>query len=264
MNHIATLWISGTRLGTVTSFDDDSSYFILTDNIVDKIPRVDLQPTNKVVDEGLRNLSSSDYIITTDTHVYYRNKVYKSVDTLDEEFTYMIMPITSNADIIDYTPRHKVDSVFIRDRYVNELSKCKYVLIPPSMSVDSTNYSRLYNVSDLLITSIDEDTYISVNGRRTTSVTTTKEEGKYLYISDDPIFTGTATSLPVTYTKNSIIAKCNVLSFKLNEYSNEKLKSMSASLISIAGKIKTSSNPFRLSLLYDEIVQIISAIKEYK
>lgn len=258
MNYHFTLYIGKEKIGTITSYQNSRYFFILTDQTAQ---RLDLQTTDKVVDDGLRNLSVSDYVIITDKYIYYKNKVYKSTTDLPVYLKYIILPITSSSDICEYIIQNQFDDLFIIDRYVSELKDAELVLIPPSL-VDNTNNNKNYILSDLLIKNQKDDIFISFNDRKTTNLKIKKKDGRYLYLLEEPLFTGNVKVLPVTYTKDSLLHKCKILNNKLNNYSQEKIKSMCVSLSSLPNKIKSLKNTFRASLLYDDIVAILDKIKE--
>lgn len=249
-----TLYISKDRIGTIIDKGDNVIY-ISTDSPDGE--RIDLQLVNQVVDEALRNLSFSKYIITTNRYVYYGNNVYNSITALPIKYQYMALPIIADSDITTYKIQKPEDNVFIDNRCVIELKDAVYILIPPNIY----NYPDNNDITDLLITYKDKDEYISFNDRQTKNLDIAKIDGKYIYLKSNPVFTGTSNGILVTYTMESLRKKCISLNKMLEEYGIGKVKSMYVSLLSSADRLKDSKSPFKMASVYDTVVNLMNSIR---
>lgn len=256
--HLA-IYISSKRLGTIVSFTKGSCPFLLEGyDAQGKVQRIDLIATDKVMDDALRSLSNGDYLITTDNTVMYKNNssypIYKTSSTLPIACQHRVIPILKEADIIDYSPVHQIDDVFIQGRYAKELKDAEYILVPPSIEGD------IYPI-DLLIEYKDGDSYVSFGGRTTENPKIEEIEGKYVYLSSIPVYTGSYKNMGLSYTKDSLREKCKNMQDKLNDYGRKKIQSMIVAINSIPDRLEVTSTPFKASTIYDDLVTLIDRLK---
>jgi hypothetical protein len=295
MNIICTLYFNSKKLGTIISFPkgteslpsfknelntykpstfstdasqvrlfaDDDIYVLIDSGIG---IRVELQLLdNKVVDEPLRNLSSNSYIITTDKNVMHGGKVYQSSTALPDACQWKAIPYTKFDDIVDYKVQNDNDLIFLKQGYARELKDASYVLILPDWDLLNASCTLL----DLLIKKADnvgskKAIFIPFSGRTVSIQDNYEIDGKYIYLSSVPKFTGEFIDTPYTYTTNTLVDKYDVLQDRLNKYGTEKVDSICVAMKALTVRLKEVRNPFRAYSVYGDITNVLEKVRDMK
>jgi hypothetical protein len=221
-------------------FDNKMDIDYDKDEVVEPIP-----------DEPLRELSSQPYLINSDKEMIYEDVIYVVVtNSIPMECRYCAMPILQLSDIIDYTIRNPIDSIFIEQGYVRELSSAKHVIMPGEDYV---------SLGDFLIEKVDGDTLVSFDSRKT--VVKNIPDSIYISVSPIPVFTGDIVHPPYTYTPDSLISKTKILNIRLQKYGSERVRSILQSLQCVSQKLISSPNQYASSTLYDKVVNMVMNLK---
>lgn len=280
MNVLYTLYISGRKLGSIISiprniesvsklkqdinaiteitsirFPSKNNILLLTDQGIGS--RIDLQAIDqKTVDEPLRKLSSTDYIIITDNKLMYKDKIYQFYTTVSSICMWKAIPFIKIDDIIDYQGVKEIDELFLKEGYARELKDASHILVPPSwedLSPSCTPY-------DLLIRKKDT-TFIPFSGRTGSIEETDEVDGRYIYLSSMPIFNGECKYPPITYNLETLIYKYDVLQERLQSYGSTRVDSICTSMKSLTMKLINIDNQFLASSIYDDVTRILDKTK---
>jgi hypothetical protein len=160
-----------------------------------------------VPDEALRKLSSTEYIITRDNTVIIKDKIYR-VDNLPLICQFKIIPITKE-DVIEYTPKHRIEEILLALGYARECADAIHILVPPKF--DENMFSSSLMPLDLIVRRKDGDVVHVQSARTADALDIDKADGKYIYLNNMPTFTGDKKDSPITYTNETMIAKCTEL-----------------------------------------------------
>lgn len=261
MNSLCTLYIGGRRFGTITSLptqkDSNStqSIYFLSDQ--GNGQRIDLQSIdNEVSDEPLRNLSSTDYIVTTNEKIIYKDKKYRCFGALPTVCQFKAIPISKH-EVIDYKSKHNVDDILLSEGYAQELKDAQFILVPRSLM-----FSRTFTPHDTLIKRKDGDQFIFYSGRVPDNLEIEKTDGRYIYIKNIPIFAGEIIDTPFTYSIDTLTNKYGILQERLHKYGTQKVQSIHAAMHALSDKIAKVSDQFKASSIYDDVVHILEKVRD--
>lgn len=260
MEYIYTIYVGSDRVGDVYKMSDvyvvytdimekDSCIKVFYDTKVEMVNDDDIAEV--IPDEPLRELSSQPYIINVEKDIIYNDMMYHTNSCIPIECQFIAMPIVLASQIVEYTLRNPIDVRFIEEGYVRELRDAKHVILPISDDM---------NVGDLLIEKVDGDIYTSFNGR-STQLKGVPPTSVYLEVRQCPMFVGTPTYPPYTYTRESLITKCKYLNARLQKYGSERVRSLVNSLQCLSSRLMKDTNQFAASQVYDRVVGLVSDLK---
>jgi len=218
--------------------------------------RIDLKLVDsKVVDEPLRKISGCEYYIFTDKHVYIKDKVYSG--SIPSSCQWKIFPFVKLEDLVDFTPTNDIEEFFLEQGFAKELLEYTHILAIP----DFNEITATCNLSDLLV-KIEGDEYISASGRKGTIPDIDYVDGKIIYLSDYPVFTGDAKIIGYSYNIKSLEKKCKQLQDRIYQYGMKKIESISSAMKAIISRLHDISNPFQANGIYDDVVAIQVKIRD--
>lgn len=219
-------------------------------------PRIELKLVDsKVVDEPLRKISGCEYYIFTDKHVYIKDKVYSG--SIPSSCQWKIFPFVKMDDLVDFTSTNDIEEFFLEQGFAKELLEYTHILAIP----DFNEISSTCTLSDLLV-KIEDNEYISASGRKGTIPDIDYVDGRIIYLSDYPVFTGEAKNIGYSYNIKSLEKKCKQLQDRLSRYGLEKIESISSAMKAIVSRLRGISNPIQATGIYDDIVAIQLKIRD--
>lgn len=258
-NPICTFYIDSKKFKTIVCLED--AYYASDDGIGNSTVKIQLSGSSP--DPQLRNLSSIPYMVITNDCIFIDDKTYKAISsTIPKQIQYKVIPIVNNFDIIDYKIEEKVyDNLFIIQNYVRELKEAEMIIIPVSpLNID------MFSLGDLLAKSYVESKgqliFTSYSGVTITVKDEYIEEKakRYIFVNGMDI-KGTSIDLPLTYTKQSLIQKYEILQERLNEYGKIRIETISTTLRSIPDLLKNVPNKYIASSIYEDVSKLVEKIK---
>lgn len=268
MSIVCTLYLNGRKYGSIISIsrEKDSvatiragvagqaaetssdTIYVMIDTGVGT--RIDMTlDTSSVVDEPLRNLSSNEYIITTAKSVMRKSEVYTLSSDLPVSCQWKVLPFIKVDDLVDYTSESDGDMPFLLEGYAREIKNAKHVLIPSDWDM----LNEYMALPDLLIMEGGKTS----SGRTLASGSWPPMKSRYIVITEPMIFKGSVRIVPYTYTLQTLYLKYTILNQRIQEYGLNRIKSMSVSLESLSKKILESTDFFRASSLYNDVVAFL-------
>lgn len=260
MNGLCTLYISGKKFGTINTLqlskDQSNSPSIYFISDWGNSTRIDLQVIdNEVPDEPLRKLSSTEYLITTQKNVIYKDRKYRFFGELPTACQYKAIPI-SKSEVVDYSPKNDIEIALLSEGYAHEVKDSQYILIPPSVQ-----FSNTFHPYDVFVKGKDNDTYIFHSGRVPDKLDIDRIDGKYIYLKSIPTFTGDIVEPPFTYTTDTLVNKYIILQERLQKYGKQRVQSLCTAMRSLSQRISQIQDQFKASNVYDDVVMILDRVR---
>ena len=268
MSIVCTLYLNGRKYGSILAISrEKDSIATIRAGMMDKATepvgdtiyvmcdigigtRIDMTfDTASVVDESLRNLSSNEYVITTAKSLMRKGDVYVLSSDLPEQCQWKAMPFIKVDDLIDYISESDSDMPFLLEGYARDLKNARYVLIPGDWNM----LNERMTLPDLLIM----DGGKTASGRTPVNGTLPRLKDRYVAIIEPMAFKGDMRTIPYTYTIQTLYLKYTILNKRIQEYGLNRIKSMSLSLESLSKKILESTDFFRSSSLYNDVVAFL-------
>lgn len=281
MNCICTFFLEGKPFGSIVTFSDESEAM---DGSSKKQLRVSskngiyifIEPKayspgktatvldiklskSELVDEGLKDLSSNEYVILMKNTIYAKGKIYSiNHAIIPVQCQYKALPFIYKDTILNVKSTRKDDIVFFREGYAKEFKDAEYILIPPSWDCITPTCTVL----DLLIKEKSEEfgDFISFSGRQV-HLEDGKGEGRYIFLSEIPVFSGKITYPVFTYTPQILIQKYRILNERLDKYGATRVDTVCNTLQSLCKILKETKGSFEISSIYNDVVALQDKIK---